>query len=41
MNLIEYGLEKTKYMILKTGIEKQEVTEKVKGGVILKIEKYR
>ena len=41
INLIKYGLEKTKYMILKIGIEKQEVTEKVKGGVILKVEKHR
>ena len=39
---MKYGLNKTKYMVVKTGKEKEEdISEQVKAGNILRTKKYK
>ena len=38
---MRYGLKKTKYMMVKTGKEREEMEENVKSGTVKKIETFQ
>ena len=38
---MRYGLKKTKYMMVKTGKEREEMEDNVKSGTVKKIETFQ